>query len=327
MLIGAVAVAEPAVVLAPMAGVTDLPFRLLAKEMGCSLLYSEMVSDKGLLHNNCHTLDMLRIDDRERPVAVQIFGSEPAPMAAAARIVARAGADIIDINMGCPTPKIVKNGEGSALMRRPELARDILAAVVDAVEVPVTVKIRKGWDEGSVNAVEIAALAERAGVAAIAVHGRTREQFYAGTADWDIIRRVKERVSIPVIGNGDVRTPQDAERLLAYTGCDAVMVGRAAQGNPWIFRQIGHYLTGGGTLPPPSLAERLEVLSRHLEMLIGHKGEHIAIREMRRHAAWYTKGLPRAAEIRLRLNQAESRGDFVRILAALSGRREGRDGE
>ncbi len=327
MLIGAVAVAEPAVVLAPMAGVTDLPFRLLAKEMGCSLLYSEMVSDKGLLHNNCHTLDMLRVDDRERPVAVQIFGSEPAAMAAAARIVARAGADIIDINMGCPTPKIVKNGEGSALMRRPELARDILAAVVDAVAVPVTVKIRKGWDEESVNAVEVAALAEQAGVAAIAVHGRTREQFYSGTADWEIIRRVKERVSIPVIGNGDVRTPQDAERLLALTGCDAVMVGRAAQGNPWIFRQIGHYLAGGGTLPLPSLAERLEVLARHLAMLIAHKGEHIAIREMRRHAAWYTKGLPRAAEIRLRLNQAESRGDFARILAALSGRREGSDGE
>lgn len=327
MLIGAVAVAEPAVVLAPMAGVTDLPFRLLAKEMGCSLLYSEMVSDKGLLHNNCHTLDMLRIDDRERPVSVQIFGSEPGPMAAAARVVARAGADIVDINMGCPTPKIVKNGEGSALMRRPELARDILAAVVDAVAVPVTVKIRKGWDEASVSAVEIAALAEQAGVAAIAVHGRTREQFYSGTADWDIIRRVKERVSIPVIGNGDVRTPQDAERLLAFTGCDAVMVGRAAQGNPWIFRQIGHYLAGGGMLPPPPLAERLEVLSRHLEMLIEHKGEHIAIREMRSHAAWYTKGLPRAAEIRLRLNQAESRGDFARILAALNGRREGGDGE
>jgi tRNA-dihydrouridine synthase B len=322
MLIGAVVVAEPAVALAPMAGVTDLPFRLLAKELGCSLLYSEMVSDKGLLHNNCHTLDMLRIDDRERPVAVQIFGSEPAPMAAAARIVARAGADIVDINMGCPTPKIVKNGEGSALMRRQELARAIIAAVAEAVTVPVTVKIRKGWDEASVNAVEIAALAEQAGAAAIAVHGRTREQFYAGQADWDIIRRVKERVSIPVIGNGDVRTPEDAARLLAYTGCDAVMVGRAAQGNPWIFRQIGQYLANGRTPPPPSLAERLEVLARHLDMLIAHKGEHIAIMEMRRHAAWYTKGLPHAAEIRLRLNQAESRGDFARILAALSDRRE-----
>ncbi|HWQ61273.1 MAG TPA: tRNA dihydrouridine synthase DusB, partial [Negativicutes bacterium] len=268
MRIGAIAVAEPVVALAPMAGVTDLPFRLLAKEMGCSLLYSEMVSYQGLLHNNCHTLDMLRIDDRERPLAVQIFGADPAGMAAAARIVAGAGADFIDINMGCPTPKIVRNGEGSALMRRPELAAAIMAAVVDAVTVPVTVKIRKGWDEGSVNAVEIAALAEQAGVAAIAVHGRTREQFYTGSADWDIIRRVKERVSIPVFGNGDVRTPQDAARLLEFSGCDAIMVGRAAQGNPWIFRQIRHYLANGQVPPLPGLAERLDVLARHLAMLI-----------------------------------------------------------
>lgn len=326
MRIGAIAVAEPAVALAPMAGVTDLPFRLLAKEMGCSLLYSEMVSYQGLLHDNCHTLDLLRIDDRERPLAIQIFGSEPAGMAAAARIVARAGADIVDINMGCPTPKIVKNGEGAALLRRPELAAAIMAAVVAAVDVPVTVKIRKGWDEASVNAVEIAALAERAGVAAIAVHGRTREQFYTGQADWDIIRRVKERVSIPVFGNGDVRTPQDAARLLAFTGCDAVMVGRAAQGNPWVFRQIRHYLEHGEVLPPPGLAERLAVLARHLAMLIAHKGEYTAIREMRRHAAWYTRGLPRAAEIRVRLNQAESREDFARILGALGTRPEGGGG-
>jgi tRNA-dihydrouridine synthase B len=325
MQIGAVAVAEPAVALAPMAGVTDLPFRLLAKEMGCSLLYSEMVSYQGLLHNNCHTWDMLRIDERERPLAMQIFGDEPAGMAAAARIVARAGADIIDINMGCPTPKIVRNGEGCALMRRPELAYEIMAAVAAAVDVPVTVKIRKGWDAASVNAVEIAALAERAGVAAIAVHGRTREQFYAGAADWDIIRSVKERVGIPVIGNGDVRTPQDAARLLAHTGCDAVMVGRAAQGNPWLFRQISEFLQSGQLPLPPSLAERLEVVGRHLAMLIEHKGERVAVREMRRHAAWYTRGLPHAAEIRLRLNQAESRGDFVRILAALGARPEGGD--
>jgi tRNA-dihydrouridine synthase B len=325
MQIGAVAVAEPAVALAPMAGVTDLPFRLLAKEMGCSLLYSEMVSYQGLLHNNCHTWDMLRIDERERPLAMQIFGAEPAGMAAAARIVARAGADIIDINMGCPTPKIVRNGEGCALMRRPELAYEIMAAVAAAVDVPVTVKIRKGWDAASVNAVEIAALAERAGVAAIAVHGRTREQFYAGAADWDIIRSVKERVGIPVIGNGDVRTPQDAARLLAHTGCDAVMVGRAAQGNPWLFRQISEFLQSGQLPLPPSLAERLEVVGRHLAMLIEHKGERVAVREMRRHAAWYTRGLPHAAEIRLRLNQAESRGDFVRILAALGARPEGGD--
>lgn len=324
MQIGKVAVAEPVVVLAPMAGVTDLPFRLLAKEMGCSLVYSEMVSDKGLLYSNCHTLDMLRVDERERPVAVQIFGSEPDSMAAAAKVVAKAGADIIDINMGCPTPKIVKNGEGAALMRRPELAYEIMAAVAAAVPVPVTVKVRKGWDEGSVNAAEIAVLAERAGLAAVAVHGRTRDQFYAGQADWEIIRRVKERVTIPVLGNGDVRTPQDAVRLREVTGCDAVMVGRAAQGNPWLFKQIRHYLNTGEILPPPSVGERLEVLARHLAMLVEHKGEYIAIREMRRHAAWYTKGLPRAAEIRVRLNQAESREDFGRILAALGG--DGRSG-
>jgi putative TIM-barrel protein, nifR3 family len=322
MRIGAIAIADPVVALAPMAGVTDLPFRLLAKEMGCSLLYSEMVSDKGLLHDNCHTLDMLRIDERERPVAVQIFGSEPAEMAAAARIVARAGADIIDINMGCPTPKIVKNGDGCALMRQPQLAGAIMAAVVDAVTVPVTVKIRKGWDDSTVNAVELAALAEQAGIAAVAVHGRTREQFYAGAADWDIIRRVKERVSIPVFGNGDVRSPQDAVRLLASSGCDGIMVGRAAQGNPWIFRHVHHYMAYGQLLPPPTLGERLEVIARHLSMLIAHKGERIAIREMRRHAAWYTKGLPKAAEIRLRFNQAESREDFSRILATLCARSE-----
>lgn len=317
LLIGRVAVAEPVVVLAPMAGVTDLPFRLLVKEMGASLVYSEMVSNKGLLYSNCHTLDLLRIDERERPVAVQIFGSEPAGMAAAARLVAQGGADMIDINMGCPTPKIVRNGEGSALMRQPELAYDIMAAVVAAVPVPVTVKIRKGWDEMSVNAVAIAKLAERAGVAAVAVHGRTREQFYTGRADWDIIRQVKQAVSIPVIGNGDVKSPADARELLDATGCDGVMIGRAAQGNPWLFRRVGHYLATGELLSPPSLDERLGLVARHLTMLIEHKGEYTAIREMRRHAAWYTKGLPRAAELRLRLNAAESREDFASILAAL----------
>lgn len=317
MLIGRVAIAEPVVALAPMAGVTDLPFRLLVKEMGASLVCSEMVSDKGLLYSNCHTLDLLRIDERERPVAVQIFGSEPACMAAAARVVAQGGADIIDINMGCPTPKIVKSGEGSALMRRPELAYEVMAAVVAAVAVPVTVKIRKGWDEGSVNAVAIAKLAERAGVAAVAVHGRTREQFYAGKADWDIIRQVKQAVTIPVIGNGDVRSPADARALLEVTGCDGVMVGRAAQGNPWLFRRISRFLASGELLPPPAMDERLALLARHLTMLIEHKGEYVAIREMRRHAAWYTKGLPHAAELRLRLNAAESRADFEDILAAL----------
>lgn len=313
MQIGTVKLANP-VILAPMAGVTDLPFRLLVKEMGCGLVYTEMVSDKGLIYQNEHTLDMLRIDERERPVALQIFGSEPEPMAKAAKIVEKAGADIIDINMGCPTLKIVKNGEGSALMRTPELAYSIIASVVDAVRIPVTVKIRKGWNDSSVNAVEMAILAEKAGAAAISVHGRTREQFYSGEADWSIIKAVKENVSIPVNGNGDVRSPEDAMRLLTETGCDGIMIGRAAQGNPWLFRQVTHYLTTGELLPGPTMAERFEMTLRHLEMLVAYKGEHIGIREMRRHAAWYTKGLPHSAELRLRFNQAETREDFTAVL-------------
>ena len=317
MRIGSVTIAEPAVILAPMAGVTDLPFRLLAKEMGCSLVYSEMVSDKGLIYDNCHTLDLTRIDARERPVALQIFGSEPESMATAAQIAARSGPDIIDINMGCPTPKIVKNGEGSALMRQPELAYRIMASVVQAVNIPATVKIRKGWDEDSVNAVEMAKLAEKAGISAIAVHGRTRAQFYAGQADWSIIKAVKESVGIPVIGNGDIRSPLDASRMLTETGCDGIMIGRGAQGNPWIFRQVMGYLAKGELVPLPDLEERLTILLRHLDMLIACKGDYIAIREMRRHAAWYTKGLPHAAEIRLKLNQAECREDFVHILELL----------
>lgn len=317
MRIGAVEISAPVIILAPMAGVTDLPFRLLAKEMGCSLVYSEMVSDKGLIYDNCHTVNLTRIDERERPVSLQIFGSEPESMAAAAKIAARFGPDILDINMGCPTPKIVKNGEGSALMRQPELAYQIMSSVVQAVDIPVTVKIRKGWDDDSVNAIEMAKLAEKAGISAIAVHGRTRAQFYAGQADWSIIKAVKENVGIPVIGNGDIRSPLDAARMLTETGCDGIMIGRAAQGNPWIFRQVLTFLTKGELISPPDLEERLTILLRHLDMLIACKGDYIAMREMRRHAAWYTKGLPHAAEIRLKLNQAESREDFVHILELL----------
>lgn len=315
MHIGEISLANP-VILAPMAGVTDLPFRLLAKEMGCGLVYSEMVSDKGLIYDNAHTKKMLAIKEQERPVALQIFGSEPESMGQAAKIVAGAGADIIDINMGCPTLKIVKNGEGSALMRKPELAYRIIAAVVAAAagKIPVTVKFRKGWDEKSVNAVEIAKLAEQAGAAAVSVHGRTREQFYSGFADWNSIREVKKAVRIPVIGNGDIRTPQDAKRMLTETGCDGIMIGRGAQGNPWIFRQVAHYLATGEVLPSPGLKERIDMLLRHLDMLVEHKGEYIGIREMRSHAAWYTKGLPKSAELRLKFNQAINREDFIHIM-------------
>jgi tRNA-dihydrouridine synthase B len=311
--IGRVKIENPTV-LAPMAGVTDLAFRLLAKEMGCGLVVSEMVSAKGLLYENCRTKDLIRIDQRERPTAVQLFGSLPAELAEAARRVAASGADIIDFNMGCPTHKIVRNGEGSALLRFPALAETILREMVNAVDVPVTVKIRAGWDEDSINAVEIAQRAEQAGVSAIAVHGRTREQFYSGNADWGIIRRVKQAVTIPVIGNGDVRTVQDAERLLAETGCDGVMVGRAACGNVWIFRQIAGYLRTGALPPPPSFAERAKTLLRHLDMLTELKGEHIAIREMRRHAVCYVKGFPKSAELRTRFNQSMKRDDFQQIL-------------
>ena len=311
--IGKVGIDNPSV-LAPMAGVTDLAFRLLAKEMGCGLVVSEMVSAKGLLYENCRTKDLIRIDPRERPTAIQLFGSVPAELAEAARRVEASGADIIDFNMGCPTHKIVRNGEGSALLRFPDLAATILKEMVAAVDIPVTVKIRAGWDAGSINAVEIARRAEQAGVSAIAVHARTREQFYAGKADWNIIREVKQAVKVPVIGNGDVRTVQDAERLLQETGCDGVMVGRAACGNVWIFRQIATYLKEGRLTPCPSFAEKAATLLRHLDMLTELKGTHIAIREMRRHAVCYVKGLPKSAELRTHFNQAMERSDFEHIL-------------
>ena len=311
--IGKVGIDNPSV-LAPMAGVTDLAFRLLAKEMGCGLVVSEMVSAKGLLYENCRTKDLIRIDPRERPTAIQLFGSVPAELAEAARRVEASGADIIDFNMGCPTHKVVRNGEWSALLRFPDLAATILKEMVAAVDIPVTVKIRAGWDAGSINAVEIARRAEQAGVSAIAVHARTREQFYAGKADWNIIREVKQAVKVPVIGNGDVRTVQDAERLLRETGCDGVMVGRAACGNVWIFRQIATYLKEGRLTPSPSFAEKAATLLRHLDMLTELKGTHIAIREMRRHAVCYVKGLPKSAELRTHFNQAMERSDFEHIL-------------
>ena len=297
---------ENNVFLAPMAGVTDLPFRILCKEMGCGLVYSEMVSAKGILYDNKNTTELLEIDPKERPVAVQLFGSDPEILGAMAKKIEQYPIDIIDVNMGCPAPKIVKNGEGSCLMKTPELVGKIVKSLVESQSKPVTIKFRKGFDDDHINAVEIAKIAEANGASAVAVHGRTREQYYSGKADWDIIKQVKEAVNIPVIGNGDVFTPQDAKNLLEHTGCDAIMVGRGAQGNPWIFKRILHYLQTGELLPEPTAEERVEKALRHAQMLIDYKGEYIGVREMRKHMAWYMKGLPGAAELRGKLNHAEN---------------------
>ncbi len=305
---------ENNVFLAPMAGVTDLPFRILCKEMGCGLVYSEMVSAKGILYDNKNTTELLDIAAEERPAAVQLFGSDPEILGAMAKKIEHYPIDLIDVNMGCPAPKIVKNGEGSCLMKTPELVGKIVKSLVESQSKPVTIKFRKGFDDNSINAVEIAKIAEANGAAAVAVHGRTREQYYSGKADWDIIKQVKEAVNIPVIGNGDVFTPQDAKNLLDYTGCDAIMVGRGAQGNPWIFKRILHYLETGELLPEPTAEERVEKALRHARMLIDYKGEYIGVREMRKHMAWYMKGMPGAAELRGKLNYAEGMAELEELL-------------
>lgn len=318
MYIGKVKLDSP-IFLAPMAGVTDLPYRILARELGCGLVYSEMISDKGIHYRNGHTLEMLKSEVGERPLALQLFGAEPKLLVEAARYVESLGiADLIDLNMGCPAPKVVKNNEGSALMKDPKRAFEIMQAVQAAVSVPVTVKMRKGWDKESVNVVEMAELAEAAGMAAIAIHGRTREEYYTGRADWQIIAEVKQKVKIPVIGNGDVRTCQDLDQMFKLTGCDAVMIGRAAQGNPWIFRQLRHFVETGEMLPLVTLEERKILILRHLDMLIAHKGTYIGPREMRKHATWYTKGMSHGAELRLKFNQAETREDFYHILEQMT---------
>ncbi len=297
---------ENNLILAPMAGVTDLPFRLLCREQGAGLLCMEMVSAKAILYKNKNTEELLAIDPGENPVSLQLFGSDPHIMSEIAKQIEDRPFDILDINMGCPVPKVVNNGDGSALMKNPRLAGEIIEKTARAIKKPVTVKIRKGFDENSVNAVELAHIAQESGAAAIAVHGRTRAQFYAGKADWDIIRQVKEAVSIPVIGNGDIRTAEDVIAMQSQTGCDGFMIARGAEGNPWIFRQILHYFQTGEQLKRPDFRQVTEMLLRHARMQMEFKGEYIGIREIRKHAAWYTAGYRNSSKLRGRINEVEN---------------------
>jgi nifR3 family TIM-barrel protein len=303
------------VVLAPMAGVCNPAFRLIAKEFGTGLVCAEMVSDKAILHGNKRTLEMLYVDDREKPLSLQIFGGDRESLVEAAKVVDRqTNADIIDINMGCPVPKVTKCDAGARWLLDPNKIYEMVSAVVDAVDKPVTVKMRIGWDSEHIYAVENARAVERAGGKAVSVHGRTREQLYTGKADWDIIKEVKEAVSIPVIGNGDVFSPEDAKRLLDHTGCDGVMIGRGALGNPWMLYRTIHFLTEGELLPEPSAAEKIRIAILHMDRLVALKGESTAVREMRKHLAWYLKGLPAAARVKDVIMEETSRDSMVRIL-------------
>lgn len=305
------------VVLAPMAGVTDLPFRLLCHEQGAGLLSMEMVSAKAISFHNKNTESLMEIDEREHPIALQLFGSDPDLISEVAKGIEERPFDILDINMGCPVPKVVNNGEGSALMKNPKLIGEIVEKTVKAIKKPVTIKIRKGFNDSLINAVEVAKIAEQSGAAAIAVHGRTREQYYSGKADWDIIRQVKEAVKIPVIGNGDVTSPEMAKAMLEQTGCDGVMIGRGAKGNPWIFRQIVHYLETGEKLEKPDIEEVKQMMMRHARMQMEYKGGFTGIREMRKHVAWYTTGYPHSARLRNLVNQAESIEELEELIKSI----------
>ena len=308
---------ENSFVLAPMAGVTDMPFRTLCKEQGAGLICMEMISAKAISFHNKNTIALMKIDPCEHPVSMQLFGSEPELMAEVAKSIEDKDFDILDINMGCPVPKVVNNGEGSALLKNPELIVQIIKSVSSAIQKPVTVKVRIGFENAPVDIVEIARRAEDAGAAAIAVHGRTRQQYYSGTADWDIIRQVKEAVSIPVIGNGDVDSPLKAEALLKQTGCNGVMIGRAVRGNPWIFREMNHYFQTGELLPRPSSEEIREMILRHARAQIALKGEFTGIREMRKHVAWYTAGMRHSAGLRRASNTIESYEALQELLMKL----------
>ncbi len=313
---------EKTAALAPMASVADRAYRLMAKEYGAAYVVGEMASCKGLCYSDRKTAELLSVTEAERPMAVQLFGAEPEFMAGAVKIAEKFNPEIIDINAGCPMPKIVGGGAGSALMKTPQLFGEVVAAAVKATELPVTVKIRKGWDDSSVNAVEMAKIAEANGAAAVAVHGRTKEQLYSGKADWDIIRDVKNAVSIPVIGNGDVASPEQCRAMYDYTGCDLVMIGRGSYGRPWLFGQIKDYFEGREVRPEPSFEEKLAIMRRHIGLLVADKGEAVGMKEARRHASWYLKGMTGAARFRNICGTLNTLDDLERLIETIAAEQE-----